>query len=335
MTHRAPRTFPAVKFGGSTSPNPMLRGPMVTFSPDEDDVSLDDPWAESPEDREPEPEAAHDSGEPDDLEPPVEAEEEETSEAEGEAEEEAEAEEETPETAAADADAEGDEGEDEEPKPRRRDWRDRQLEKRAKQLDEAKREADEAKAEAARLRELFAKPEGERTQAEAEELRRSLRKEVEQEVRGEQYFQRINEGANRLFEDGAKQFGKTWGSRVNAAAELFGEEIAKRPDFLETVIDLENGPAVYHELAGDPDKLDAILAMPPHKSALALAKLSEELKAKSAPKPKALSRAPAPIKPLDKPAKAERSLEDLLNDPKADMKEIDRRIQEQERAARA
>jgi hypothetical protein len=329
MTTRTPLSYSTASLFRSVAHAPMmLRGPTVTFSPDEDDA-----FVEGPDDREPE-SASDDSSIDDDLEAefPTEPEVEEVEE-EAEPEVDPDPEAETPpEGQEEPPEASDEESGEENQKPRRKDWRDRLLEKRKRESDDAKREAAEAKAETARLRELYAKPEGERTAGEQEEIRRSIRKEVEQEVRQEQRVKEIDRAADKLFDDGAAQVSKTWATRVTAAAEIFGEQIAQRPDFLETVTDLDNGPAVYHELAGDPDKMDSILAMPPHRMAVALTKLSDEVKAKAKAPPRQISRAPAPITRLERPVTVEKSLEDMLNDPRASMEEINRRMDEQDEA---
>lgn len=330
MATRTPLSHSTAALFRSVASAPiMLRGPTVTFDP-RDPAADDDPYAETAEDREETP--AHLADDGDDLEEfPDDPEEGGDGDPHPDPEPDPEEDPEPAEEPAEGA-ADPEEDEEEDPKPRRKDWRDRLLEKRANQAADFKREADEAKAETARIRELYAKPEGERTAGEQEEIRRSIRKEVEQEVRQEQRVKEIDRAADKLFDDGAAQFSKTWATRVTAAAEIFGEQIAQRPDFLETVTDLDNGPAVYHELAGDPDKMDEILAMPPHRMAVALTKLSAQVKAKTTPAPRQISRVPAPIRRLETPTVVEKSVEDMLNDPKASMEEIDRRIREQEDA---
>lgn len=281
----------------------------------------DDAFVERPGDREPEPDVEITAGE----EPHEEGHEE--PEAQHEADDAGE--EEPPEKAPA-AEAEAEE-EPEPEEPRKRDWRDRQLEKRAKQLEEAKQEIDNARAEAEAIKALYAKPEGEggATPITPEEAIRIAERNIEQR----NYAKRLNEGADALFDKGAKAFPKSWETRVRAAGELFGDEIRAKPAFLEIVTDLPNGEAVYHELAGDPDQMEKLLRLPDHKMGVELARMADKLAAKPALQ---ISRVSAPIKPLDKPVKSERTLDELMNDPKASMAEIDRRMAaEEEKRAKA
>ncbi len=113
------------------------------------------------------------------------------------------------------------------------------------------------------------------------------------------------------------------------AAEIFGQEMAAKPHFLEALTDLDNSAQVYHDLTGDPDRLEALLAMSPVKMGAELARLSTKLAAKPAV---VVSRAPAPITPLAAPKLVERTLEDLANDdsPEA-LDELDRRMAAEER----
>ena len=230
-----------------------------------------------------------------------------------------------PEPIAAEADPEG----EPEPEKPKKDWRDRQIIK-ARQAEKAN--AERAAALAKENEELKARltegsPEG--TVLTAAERER-IRQEAIQEVQIKERFQKINDGSEAMFEAGLKGFPKTWEERVKNAAEIFSDEMRAKPEFLETLTDLDNSAAVYHELAGDPDKMEAVLNMPPHKMGAELARMSAKLS--SAPAPKPISRAPAPIRPLDGPSVQERSLDDLANDPSpAAMKELDRRMEAEER----
>ena len=143
------------------------------------------------------------------------------------------------------------------------------------------------------------------------------------EVRNQERFTKINQGADAMFEAGAKAFPKTWGKRVADAADVFSDEIRAKPEFLEAVTELDNAAAVYHELAGDPDKMEEVLNLPPHKMGMELARLSAKL---STPAPKAISRAPAPIRPLDRPAQEPKN----LDDPNLSMDEFDRMMRAEE-----
>lgn len=285
-----------------------LRYPF--FAPDEDlgggEGDPDPAFIEQPGDREEEP--AGDPPPAAEEEPPAEGEEEPPA---------AEGEEEEPPAAEAEEEAEG-----EAPAPRK-DWRDRQIIKARKAEKEANERATALAAENAELRAAQG-AEGEGavlTDAE----RKRIRDEAAIEIRTEQRFKTINERCDAMFDAGAKAFPKTWETSVVAAGEVFGEEMRARPDFLEAVTDLDNAAAVYHDLASDPDKMEEVLNLAPHKMGMELAKISARLA--QAPRPKPISRVPAPITPLDGPTLQERSMEDLANDPSdAAMREFDRRM---------
>ncbi len=315
MTHKIARAYVAPLFA-STSLFPMMRGPQVFYSeapdPEPDADPTPDEFVEQPGDREPEGEA--ETVENPDPEP----------EDEGGAE--VDPEEET------DADPEDAEGEPEaeasaEPAAKPKDWRDRQIAK----LRDKEKAKDEEIAELRRAKEaaealLAATPE-EREAGVTEETRTRIRNEEAAKVREEAYYKRINDGLEKMDEAGKKAFAATWDNRIVEAREALAEEIVANPAFLEAVTDLPNAAAVYHELTGDLDKLEAVLKMPAHKMGMELARLSDKL---AKPAQRAVSRAPKPITPIERGG-TERDLEDLINDPKASMAEIDRRMSAEER----
>lgn len=298
-----------------------LRHPF--WSPDES-AGFEAPIVETAEDREPSPTAEPVRGEEETPEP--EPAREETPEPEsGEQSEDA--------PSGDDQSAAGAEGDDEaEPEAKRRDWGlKRKIDKQTARLKTVEQERDEAIARAKTLEELYAKPEGERTDGERESIRLQVRGEEAARVREEFRAQSLNKAADKLFDDGAKAFPNTWEKRVTELRDLFGEELGKRPDFLEAVTDLDNAPAVWHELGGDPESMDRLLSLPPVRLGVELARLSGRL---AAPKPNPISKAPVPIKPLQDLAREDRPLADLINDPKADMREIDRRMAAHEKKQR-
>lgn len=312
------KTFPRALFSTVSTASLMARGPQVFYAPDEDGGGEAEPVDETPEefreqpgDREPEPDA---EGEP----PPEGDEGEEGGEGEGEAPPEGEGEGEAPPEGEA-------EGEPEVPKAK--DWRDRQIAKLRDREKAREAELEEARKELEAARALLAAAPEEREAASLEKTREEIRKEEAAKVREEAYVKRVNDGLVAMDEVGKKAFGESWDAQISQAAEVFGQEMAKRLDFLEALTDLPNNAAVYHQLTADPDKLEALLAMPPHKMGMELARLSD---AAAKPKPKPVSRAPAPIRPIADRG-VERTLEELLNDPKASQEEINRRLDAEER----
>lgn len=310
------KTAPRARLLSSTSLFPMLRGPNVAYAPDEPEGGAADPepaddtpeeFREQPGDREPEPDAGEEAAEEavEEPEPEAEAEEEEPAE--------------EPE-AAADGETEA---ASEAPK---KDWRDRQIAKLRDQQRQREEELAEAKRRAEAAEALLALPPEERNASLTEAQREAIRKEEAEKLEQKAYYTRINQNLETMYDAGKAAFASTWETRVKQAAEVFSDELRSRPDFLEAVTELPNAAAVYHELAGDPDKMEAVLKLPPHKMGIELANLSAKV-AKPASKP--VSKVPAPIKPLDVRG-AERTLEELLNDPNASMAEIDRRMNAEE-----
>lgn len=82
----------------------------------------------------------------------------------------------------------------------------------------------------------------------------------------------------------------------------------EKPAFLEAVVSLPNGHRLVPMLADDPDEAMRVLDLPPLRMAAELGRLAE--KASAAPKPKAVSKAPAPVDPVNGRARREPSLDD-------------------------
>ncbi len=225
---------------------------------------------------------------------------------------------------------EGEEDDEDEPKPRKTDWRDRQIIKARKAEKDARDEAARLAKENADLKALSETTDpDERVKALVDKAREDGRTEALTQARSEGYAEKINKAADAMFDVGQKAFPKSWETRVSQAADIFSDELRARPDFLEAVTDLDNSAAVYHELAGDPDEMERVLQLAPHKMGIELAKLSTKLATKA---PVRVSKAPAPIVPLNKNA-----VEPLaLDDPNISQEEFNRRMDaEEEKAAKA
>ena len=219
----------------------------------------------------------------------------------------------------AEAAAEEAEAEDEEeqaPKPNR-DWRERRLAKKTAENARLAEELAEERKRRTALEELYAKPEDERGPNDTLVTKDEAVKLAREQLQREAYFANINKAADNMFDAGAKAYPKTWEARVSEAADVFGQEIAAKPEFLEAVTDLDNAADVYHDLAGNPDEMERVLGLPPHKMALELAKISTRL---AKPPAARVSRAPAPITPLDRAVVEDTDLENCS------MEEFDRRM---------
>jgi hypothetical protein len=91
---------------------------------------------------------------------------------------------------------------------------------------------------------------------------------------------------------GVKEFGEDpFRKACETVANMASDE--QRTMLAAMVPDIEGGQKAIMELADNPEEAERILALPPHRMALALAKLA----APEAPKPKPVSTLPPPIRP--------------------------------------
>jgi hypothetical protein len=186
-------------------------------------------------------------------------------------------------------------------------------------------EADEPEAQAA---EVAAEAEAEDTETETEreareaKLARDLREErrrarqlaaENQALRGQrpesrdeviqreaaalavQYAQRdaVTKKSNEIYAEGVKEFGKDeFDDAVQAMGHSFGQQL---PYVIDTLIDLPDAQKLIQHLADNPDMMDSLASMPPHKLAAALAREANKV---SAPKSRPMSKAPKPIRPV-------------------------------------
>lgn len=164
------------------------------------------------------------------------------------------------------------------------DWNDDKARaaKLAHDLRQARREARQREAELQTLR-------GQRQAEPDEELDRRANARAEQLAAQRDYTVKVNS----VVDAGRKKFGAAeFDSISNEIAETFGNGAAT---VVEIVYDLDNGAEVLAHLASNPDILDKLASMPPHRLGAALATESAKL---SAPKTKPKSNAPKPISPV-------------------------------------
>lgn len=96
-------------------------------------------------------------------------------------------------------------------------------------------------------------------------------------------------------------------------------------DFLETVTELDDAPAIIHALGSDPEEASRIMALKPSKMAIELSRMERDL---ASGKQKPVSKAPAPIRPVDaRGAAAEKGLEDPKLSTKAWIAERNKQLQ--------
>ena len=194
------------------------------------------------------------------------------------------------------------------PQPKRVPWQAKRIDALTAQskaekerADELARQLEEARSRAAAYEALYGRnddppapaasppaPGGTRTFTEAD---------VEARAREIAEIKTLNDKLEGLYEQGASQHGESWKARVNQAGQAFGADLMQRVDFFKALSKLPNAVDVYHSLTGDLDHMSDVLAMDPLDLGMELANMSAKLGAK--PKAPPVSRAPAPIDPID------------------------------------
>jgi hypothetical protein len=128
---------------------------------------------------------------------------------------------------------------------------------------------------------------------------------AKQQLRAEQAMREFNEACNRTAAAGRTEFGSTAFDEAIGALNAVGA--GQRPDFLEAVTQIPDGHRLYPLLAADLDNAGRILALPPLRMAVELAKLALVAPTPAAeangaaPSPSELppvSQAPPPIRPI-------------------------------------
>lgn len=189
-------------------------------------------------------------------------------------------------------------------------WELRRINEETNKRREAEKRAVEAEAELQRLR-SGAKPApvatDEAAPVDADQIRARARDEIRQEEAIRLATERFNEACNKTFEQGVAAYGADFENAASTMTQALGDEIQKRPEFLQVITDLENGHQVYYELSRNPEEAERLLKMPAHKMILELGRMSDKV-AKPAVKP--ISKAPAPVSPVGGTPKNTARLED-------------------------
>lgn len=174
-------------------------------------------------------------------------------------------------------------------------WAQKRIDQVTREKYEARREAEQARTEAETYRRLLeAQQNGEQVQ-----LPQTQQRPAEDPMQIAQQLvrqERFNEACNKVFEQGKAEFGDFEDSLKNLT---YLGQIPQ--EFLAAVVELEKPHAVLHALASDLDAAARILALPPVQQGRELERLA--LKA-AAPKPQPVSKAPAPVTPVDGSANA-------------------------------
>jgi hypothetical protein len=201
---------------------------------------------------------------------------------------------------------------EEKPKPVEKpklSWELRRINEETNKRREAERRLAEAEAKLA-TQSKPAKPaeEANHGTVDVEQIRAQTRDQIRMEESARFAQERFNEACNATFANGKTDYGAEFEHAVDTMSNALGDKIASRPEFLETVTDMENGHQVYFEMSRNPEEAERILALPTSKMILELAKMSIKAAKPAASKP--ISKAPAPVVPVGGTAKSSNRLED-------------------------
>lgn len=156
--------------------------------------------------------------------------------------------------------------------------------------------AERARAEAAEARlqaieRQLAEQSGQQRQPTQQDYEAELNRRAEAIVQR----QRQNDRFASWEAEGVKELGVSQ-EEFRDASETLAQMVdpQRAPALVEVLLDTPGGQRAVMHLAGNAEEAERILAMPPHKMALAIAKLGAP---PEAPKPKPVSAVPAPIRP--------------------------------------
>lgn len=249
-------------------PNFLVRGPMVPMAPPKDTGAASDDHDDADDGEEPgEPE---DDGETENDEDDGESEDEPNDEDASDGEED---------TTASDEGGAGEESEeeaeldlDDDPPPNRVPWQQRRLDRLTAQRRQAEEENARLQAEIERLRNGDGEPNDQDPPAERPGARTYTEEEFQAAVAARARSQAVNDAVDRIYDQCAAA-DPNFGTHVSNLREAVGPDLAKRPDFFEALIKLDNGAAVMGALVKKPDLLAEILELSPIDLAIRMAKM--------------------------------------------------------------
>lgn len=168
------------------------------------------------------------------------------------------------------------------PKPKN-DWVQRRIDQLTREKHEEKRQREALEAQ---LRQLQPQDTTQSGQAMTpDQIRAEAKRLIQQE--------KFDEACNSVFDAGKKEFSAEWDSSLRTFQMLGGAPA----EFLEAITSMDHGHKVLHALGQEPETAERVLSLPPLRMALELARLEAKVGA-SAPTPKPVSKAPAPITPV-------------------------------------
>lgn len=165
-------------------------------------------------------------------------------------------------------------------------WAHKRIGEVTREKYEAKREAEEARQQAEHFRQQLERLQsGETYEEQPVDVKALARQEATKMLEEK----RFNDACNKTYQQGKSEFENFDESVKNL------QMVGVPRDFLALVSESEVGAKLIDHLGGNLEKADEIAKLPPLQMARALTKLEFEL---SQPKPKPVSKAPAPIKPV-------------------------------------
>lgn len=199
------------------------------------------------------------------------------------------------------------------PVEKKKSWELRRISEEVGKRREAEKRAAALDAELKRLRENATKPAAQATeepaQLDIETIRTQERDRIRLEEAGRLETERFNAACNQVYEKGVAAFGADFDNATATLSQALGDEMQRRPEFLQAITELDNGHQVYYDLSRNPEEAERLLRMSPVKMALEIAKMSANV---TKPAPKPISKAPAPVTPVGGTAKPSVRLEDDL-----------------------
>ncbi|HQT78823.1 MAG TPA: hypothetical protein PLD10_17360 [Rhodopila sp.] len=185
---------------------------------------------------------------------------------------------------------------DEPEKPKQTPWFQKRIDELTREKWEARREAEAAKSLAEALK--TANPDTPAPQDPAT-FERMVAERAQKLVEA----QRFDESCNTTYQKGKEKF-PDFDESVSGYTLLGG--LQDKRDFLEAVTALPNGEAIFYHLGKNLDEASRVLSLSPIRMAVELTRLGDKLKATPA-----ISKAPAPVKPIGGAGKAEGYREDM------------------------